>query len=106
MGFILCASAIDFIQFENLISLMNMLYLFSIYLGNYFLFLFPDTTANLLTSGPYGLIFASFIPFYLDIPVSTRFRVFGVNFSDKSFIYLAGVQVIIYHRFNCMILVA
>jgi hypothetical protein len=55
---------------------------------------FSDTTANLLTSGPYGLIFASFIPFYLDIPVSTRFRVFGVNFSDKSFIYLAGVQVI------------
>ncbi|CAH2063944.1 unnamed protein product [Thlaspi arvense] len=54
-----------------------------------------DTTANLLTSGPYGLIFASFIPFYLDIPVSTRFRVFGVNFSDKSFIYLAGVQLLL-----------
>jgi hypothetical protein len=56
---------------------------------------FSDTTANLLTSGPYGLIFASFIPFYLDIPVSTRFRVFGVNFSDKSFIYLAGVQLLL-----------
>lgn len=47
-----------------------------------------------LTSGPYGLIFASFVPFYFDIPVSTRFRVFGVHFSDKSFIYLAGLQVV------------
>lgn len=46
-----------------------------------------------LTSGPYGLIFASFLPFYFDIPVSTRFRVFGVRFTDKSFIYLAGLQV-------------
>ncbi|KAF8043673.1 hypothetical protein BT93_A1862 [Corymbia citriodora subsp. variegata] len=44
------------------------------------------------TAGPYGLIFASFIPFYLDIPVSTKVRVFGVQFSDKSFIYLAGLQ--------------
>lgn len=69
------------------------MYLVYIYYGNYVLFLMTDTTENLLTSGPYGLIFASFIPFYLDIPVSTRFRVFGVNFSDKSFIYLAGLQV-------------
>lgn len=69
------------------------MYLVSFCYGNNLLFLYTDTTANLLTSGPYGLIFASFIPFYLDIPVSTRFRVFGVNFSDKSFIYLAGVQV-------------
>ncbi|CAN8236475.1 unnamed protein product [Cochlearia groenlandica] len=27
--------------------------------------------------------------------VSTRFRVFGVSFSDKSFIYLAGVQLLL-----------
>lgn len=46
-----------------------------------------------MTSGPYGLLFASFVPFFFDIPVSTRFRVFGVRFSDKSFIYLAGLQV-------------
>ena len=52
-----------------------------------------DPLANLLTSGPYGLIFASFVPFYFDIPVSTRFHIFSNHFSDKSFIYLAGVQV-------------
>ncbi|KAH0882064.1 hypothetical protein HID58_058160, partial [Brassica napus] len=51
------------------------------------------TTANLLTSGPYALVFAYFVPFYLDIPVSKRFNVFGAHFSDKSFIYLVGVQV-------------
>ncbi|KAJ6992234.1 rhomboid-like protein 20 [Populus alba x Populus x berolinensis] len=54
-----------------------------------------DPLANLLTSGPYGLIFASFVPFYFDIPVSTRFRVVGVHLSDKSFIYLAGVQLLL-----------
>ncbi|KAL8162957.1 hypothetical protein V2J09_014446 [Rumex salicifolius] len=51
-----------------------------------------DPSFNLITSGPYGLIFASFVPFFFDIPVSTRFRVFGFRFSDKSFIYLAGLQ--------------
>ncbi|KAK8651136.1 hypothetical protein V6N13_140750 [Hibiscus sabdariffa] len=54
-----------------------------------------DPTANLLTSGPYGLIFASFVPFYFDIPVSTWFRIFGVRFSNKSFIYLAGLQLLL-----------
>ncbi|XP_022744402.1 rhomboid-like protein 20 isoform X1 [Durio zibethinus] len=54
-----------------------------------------DPTANLLTSGPYGLIFASFVPFYFDIPVSTWFRIFGVHFSNKSFVYLAGLQLLL-----------
>ncbi|CAL4964257.1 unnamed protein product [Urochloa decumbens] len=48
-----------------------------------------------LASGPYGLIFASFVPFFLDIPVTSRFRIFGLNFSDKSFIYLAGLQLLL-----------
>lgn len=54
---------------------------------------FADPSAILVTPGPYGLIFASFVPFFFDIPVSTRIRLFGVHFSDKSFIYLAGLQV-------------
>ncbi|KAF7139258.1 hypothetical protein RHSIM_Rhsim07G0181600 [Rhododendron simsii] len=54
-----------------------------------------DSTLNVLTSGPYGVIFSSFVPFYLDIPVSTRFRVFGLRFTDKSFIYLAGLQLLL-----------
>jgi hypothetical protein len=46
-----------------------------------------------LSPGPYGFIFASFVPFFFDIPVSTRFKVLGARFSDKSFVYLAGLQV-------------
>ncbi|KAF5747929.1 ubiquitin-associated domain-containing protein 2-like isoform X1 [Tripterygium wilfordii] len=57
--------------------------------------LLKDPAVNLITSGPYGLIFASFVPFYFDIPVSTWFRVFRVRFSDKSFIYLAGLQLLL-----------
>lgn len=57
--------------------------------------LLKDPAKNLVTSGPYGLIFASFVPFFFDIPVSTRFRVFRVHFSDKSFIYLAGLQLLL-----------
>ncbi|OIW03195.1 hypothetical protein TanjilG_11832 [Lupinus angustifolius] len=54
-----------------------------------------DPTTKLVTPGPYGLIFASFIPFFFDIPVSTRFRVFSFHFSDKSFVYLAGLQLLL-----------
>ncbi|GJN06264.1 hypothetical protein PR202_ga23973 [Eleusine coracana subsp. coracana] len=60
------------------------------------LVLLKDTNyISSLASGPYGLIFASFVPFFLDIPVTSRFRVFGLNFSDKSFIYLAGLQLLL-----------
>jgi hypothetical protein len=55
--------------------------------------LHADPSATLVTPGPYGLIFASFVPFFFDIPVSTRFRMLGFNFSDKSIIYVAGLQV-------------
>ncbi|KAM7505236.1 hypothetical protein LguiB_004140 [Lonicera macranthoides] len=57
--------------------------------------LLKDHSLNRLTTGPYGLIFSSFIPFYLDIPVSTWFRVLSFRFSDKSFIYLAGLQLLL-----------
>ncbi|KAL2480781.1 Ubiquitin-associated (UBA) protein [Abeliophyllum distichum] len=57
--------------------------------------LLKDPSLTILTSGPYGLIFSSFIPFYFDIPVSTRFRVFSLHFSDKTFIYLAGLQLLL-----------
>ncbi|KAL3698234.1 hypothetical protein R1sor_012310 [Riccia sorocarpa] len=55
----------------------------------------PTSSGIALSPGPYGLIFASFVPFFFDIPISTRFRVFGVTFSDKSFIYLAGLQLLL-----------
>ncbi|KAH9317867.1 hypothetical protein KI387_019636, partial [Taxus chinensis] len=59
------------------------------------LVVFKDPTSSILAPGPYGLIFSSFIPFYFDIPVSTWFRIFGIRFSDKSFVYLAGLQLLL-----------
>ncbi|KAF9593708.1 hypothetical protein IFM89_024646 [Coptis chinensis] len=38
----------------------------------FYFFDFADPSLNMLASGPYGLIFSSFVPFYFDIPVSTR----------------------------------
>ncbi|CAL4957290.1 unnamed protein product [Urochloa decumbens] len=65
-------------------------------LGILSLVVLKDTNyISTLASGPYGLIFASFVPFFLDIPVTSRFRIFGLNFSDKSFIYLAGLQLLL-----------
>ncbi|XP_043719859.1 rhomboid-like protein 20 [Telopea speciosissima] len=58
------------------------------------LFLLKDPS-KVLVSGPYGLIFSSFVPFFFDIPVSTRFGIFGIHFSDKTFIYLAGFQLLL-----------
>ncbi|KAL9240016.1 hypothetical protein vseg_014280 [Gypsophila vaccaria] len=52
----------------------------------------PSST---ITTGPYSVIFSSFVPFFFDIPATTRFRVFGLQFSDKSFIYLAGLQLLL-----------
>ncbi|KAM3352076.1 hypothetical protein ACQJBY_023762 [Aegilops geniculata] len=53
-----------------------------------------DPSFNPLTSGPYGLIFASYVPFFFDIPISTKFRIFGLQLCDKSFVYLAGLQLL------------
>lgn len=52
-------------------------------------------TGIFLTPGPYGLIFASFVPFFFDIPISTRLKFLGARFSDKSFVYLAGLQLLL-----------
>lgn len=79
---------IEFLSWSFLFSLLSCVSF------SFFLFYsFADATPNLLASGPYGLIFSSFIPFFFDIPVTTRFHVFSFRFSDKSFIYLAGLQV-------------
>ncbi|GAB2267126.1 Rhomboid-like protein 20 [Dionaea muscipula] len=59
------------------------------------LVLLKDAGMNLITSGPYGLIFSSFVQFYFGIPISSRYIFFGFRFSDKSFIYLAGLQLLL-----------
>ncbi|XP_009414213.2 rhomboid-like protein 20 isoform X2 [Musa acuminata AAA Group] len=51
--------------------------------------------SHVLASGPYGLIFAAFVPFFVDIPVMSRFRVLGINFTDKSIVYFVGFQLLL-----------
>ncbi|GFH05967.1 UBA domain-containing protein [Haematococcus lacustris] len=36
-----------------------------------------------LVGGPYGLLFASFVHFFLDVPASSRFSLLGLRLSDK-----------------------
>eukprot|EP01006_Ploeotia_vitrea_P040126 TRINITY_DN66404_c3_g1_i3.p1 TRINITY_DN66404_c3_g1~~TRINITY_DN66404_c3_g1_i3.p1 ORF type:complete len:292 (-),score=117.11 TRINITY_DN66404_c3_g1_i3:55-930(-) len=43
--------------------------------------------------GPYAFIFALFVFFFRDVPKSTRFRVLGLPLSDKTFVYLVGLQM-------------
>ncbi|GMH35446.1 hypothetical protein BSKO_03314 [Bryopsis sp. KO-2023] len=50
---------------------------------------------RVLPTGPYGLIFACFVPFVFDVPPSTRFSFLGMQLSDKAFVYLAGLQLIL-----------
>lgn len=50
--------------------------------------------STVLPSGPYGWIFANFIPFTLDVPPAQRFTLFGIPMTDKAFVYLAGIQLL------------
>lgn len=49
----------------------------------------------MLASGPYGLIYASSVLFYLDIPVSRRSHVLGVQLSDKASVYLVDLLLLL-----------
>ncbi|KAJ9531673.1 hypothetical protein QJQ45_021814 [Haematococcus lacustris] len=48
-----------------------------------------------LVGGPYGLLFASFVHFFLDVPASSRFSLLGLRLSDKVFVYLTGAQLLL-----------
>ena len=43
-----------------------------------------SATATALPAGPYGLIFASFVPFAVDVPPAQRFSLFGLPMTDKA----------------------
>jgi membrane associated rhomboid family serine protease len=60
-----------------------------------FLTIFPSFEKPV--SGPYAIIFACFMLFYLYIPASARFKLLGINLSDKVFTYLLGIQLLCSH---------
>jgi UBA/TS-N domain len=46
-------------------------------------------------SGLYPLLFANMVAFFLEIPSLQRFSVFGITLSDKAFIYLAAMRLLL-----------
>ncbi|GIL81097.1 hypothetical protein Vretimale_12791 [Volvox reticuliferus] len=46
-------------------------------------------------SGPYGLIFACFAQYYFQVPASNKMLVLGWRLSDKMFLYLMGLQLLL-----------
>ena len=45
-------------------------------------------------SGPYPLLFANLVAFFLEVPPLQKFTFLGVNVSDKVFVYLAALQLL------------
>ncbi|KAK9832084.1 hypothetical protein WJX81_005236 [Elliptochloris bilobata] len=48
-----------------------------------------------LPSGPFSLIAANLVNFMLDVPPTARFLVFGWSLTDKAFVYMAGLQLLL-----------
>ncbi len=46
-------------------------------------------------SGLYPLLFANMVAFFLEVPSLQRFSVLGFSLSDKAFIYLAAMQLLL-----------
>jgi hypothetical protein len=46
-------------------------------------------------SGPYSLIFSHMIAFFLEVPPLQTFSILGVGASDKMFVYLAALQLLL-----------
>ncbi|KAF9908448.1 hypothetical protein EC991_009801 [Linnemannia zychae] len=52
---------------------------------------------NVLPAGPYGVIFAALYQFYSVIPSMYEFKVFGIAFTDKFFMYALATQLMFSH---------
>ncbi|KAG9070750.1 hypothetical protein KI688_008290 [Linnemannia hyalina] len=52
---------------------------------------------NVLPAGPYGVLFAALYQFYRVIPTMYEFKVFGIAFTDKVFMYALATQLILSH---------
>ncbi|KAI8381126.1 uncharacterized protein BYT42DRAFT_565351 [Radiomyces spectabilis] len=53
--------------------------------------------------GPFALIFVMVYQYHRVIPVTYRFRVFGVTFNDKCFVYFLALQMLISQGFSTII---
>ncbi|XP_074657779.1 ubiquitin-associated domain-containing protein 2-like [Tubulanus polymorphus] len=46
-----------------------------------------------LPSGPYGLLFPMFVPFFCDMPRVAMTHIWGIPVTGKSFMYILGLQI-------------
>ncbi|GAN01607.1 uba domain-containing protein ucp14 [Mucor ambiguus] len=55
-----------------------------------------------IPGGPYALMFSALYQYYRIIPVTYRFRVFGIVMSDKLFLYVLALQVAFSQSFGTL----
>lgn len=54
-------------------------------------------------SGPYAIIFACLIQYVFDVPSMTKFKVFGLNVTEKHVVYLLCLQLLLANFPNSLI---
>ncbi|KAI9306518.1 hypothetical protein BJ944DRAFT_263446 [Cunninghamella echinulata] len=56
-----------------------------------------------IPGGPYALLFAMLYQYHRLVPVLYRFRIFGITFNNKSFLYMLSLQIFISQGVNTII---
>ncbi|GBG29874.1 Ubiquitin-associated domain-containing protein 2 [Hondaea fermentalgiana] len=56
---------------------------------------FDDRELNQVAIGPYSYIFALFVHYFVYVPKLQKYRLLGAEFSEKSFMYLWGSQLLL-----------
>ncbi|GAA5801501.1 hypothetical protein HPULCUR_006949 [Helicostylum pulchrum] len=55
-----------------------------------------------IPGGPYALIFSALYQYHRIIPVTYRFRIFGITMNDKLFLYILGFQLALSQSFQTL----
>ncbi|KAG0170372.1 hypothetical protein DFQ30_002572 [Apophysomyces sp. BC1015] len=53
-----------------------------------------------IPGGPYALIFAMLYQYHRIIPITYRFRIFGMTLNDKMFVYILALQIFLSQSFS------
>ncbi|KAF7722722.1 hypothetical protein EC973_002815 [Apophysomyces ossiformis] len=53
-----------------------------------------------IPGGPYALIFAMLYQYHRIVPITYRFRIFGITFNDKMFVYILALQIFLSQFFT------
>ncbi|CDS13354.1 hypothetical protein LRAMOSA05532 [Lichtheimia ramosa] len=56
-----------------------------------------------IPGGPYAIIFSALYQYHRMIPVTYRFRIFGITFNDKIFVFIPAVQMMLSQYFSTLV---